>query len=58
MLTATPPADPAPQPPRLLDLVRSLARDHFGQHGPADRIGTSTRRLSLFHGGRPRSNGS
>jgi hypothetical protein len=38
MLPATPPADAAPQPPRFLDLVRQLARDHFGQDGPADLI--------------------
>jgi integron integrase len=49
MLTATPPADVAPQPPRLLDLVRSLARDRFGQDGPADLIAGWARRLILFH---------
>jgi hypothetical protein len=56
MLPATPPADAAPQPPRLLDLVRSLARDHFGQDGQADLIADWTRRLILFQYQQPRCN--
>jgi integron integrase len=49
MLPSPQPADAPPRPPRLLDLVRSVARDHFGQDGPADRIAEWTRHLILFH---------
>jgi integron integrase len=37
------------QPPRLLDLVRQIARDRFGQEEPAERYADWTRRLILFH---------
>ena len=40
---------PPPQPPRLLDLVRQVARTRFGQDGPGDRFASWTRRLILFH---------
>jgi hypothetical protein len=38
-----------PQPPRLLDLVRQVARTRFGQDGPGERCASWTRRLVLFH---------
>ena len=37
------------QPPRLLDLVRQIARTRFGQDGPGERYAEWTRRLILFH---------
>jgi hypothetical protein len=43
---------PPPQPPRLLDLVRQVARARFGQDGPGQRYAHWTRRLVLFHGKR------
>jgi integron integrase len=42
-------ATTAPQPPRLLDLVRQVAQKRFGQDGPGDRYAGWTRRLVLFH---------
>jgi integron integrase len=42
--------DPSPSPPRLLDLVRQVARTRFGQDGPAQCYADWTRRLILFHG--------
>jgi hypothetical protein len=54
MLAATSAPDSAPQPPRLLDLVRQLARSRFGQDGPADRLVDWTRRLILFQYQQPR----
>jgi imidazolonepropionase-like amidohydrolase len=45
----TPPAPAAPQPPRLLDLVRQRARDRLGQDGPAERYAHWTRSFVLFH---------
>src|SRR5262249_41261335 len=38
-----------PQPPRLLDLVRQVARARFGQDGPGERYADWARRLILFH---------
>jgi integron integrase len=38
-----------PQAPRLLDLVRQVARTRFGQDGPGERYASWTRRLVLFH---------
>jgi integron integrase len=49
MTTPLPPPATAPQPPRLLDLVRSVARTRFGQDGPGERYAHWTRRLVLFH---------
>src|SRR5262249_59836594 len=43
------PAPTAPQPPRLLDLVRQVARTRFGQEGPGQRYAHWTCRLVLFH---------
>lgn len=40
---------PSQPPPRLLDLVRQVARSHFGQDGPGDRIAHWVRRFILFH---------
>jgi integron integrase len=52
-MTSQPPApSPPPQTPRLLDLVRQVARDRFGQVGPGERHAHWTRRLILFHGKR------
>src|SRR5579884_4375981 len=45
-------AAPAPPPPRLLDLVRQVARDRFGQNGPGERHVTWVRRFILFHDNR------
>jgi len=49
-MSATPP--PAPQPPRLLDLARQVARDRLGQDGLGERHAGWTRRLILSHGTR------
>ncbi len=49
MSTPPLPATPPPQPPRLLDLVRQVARTRFGQDGPGERYAHWTRRLVLFH---------
>jgi len=49
-MSASPP--PAPPPPRLLDLVRQVARDRSGQDGPGERHAGWARRLVLFHGKR------
>ena len=35
----------SPQPPRLPDLVRQVARTHFGQDGPGESYANWTRRL-------------
>src|SRR5262249_47183657 len=43
------PAHTPPQPPRLLDLVRQVARARFGQDGPGERYADWARRLILFH---------
>src|SRR5439155_24155452 len=48
-LSTPPSAQSAPQPPRLLDLVRQLARDRFGQDGPAQRHALWARSFILFH---------
>ena len=40
------------QPPRLLDLVRQVARSRFGQDGPAERCAHWTLQFVLFHGRR------
>ncbi|HKI32858.1 MAG TPA: integron integrase [Gemmataceae bacterium] len=40
------------QPPRLLDLVRQVARSRFGQDGPAERCAHWTLQFVLFHGKR------
>jgi hypothetical protein len=39
----------SPQPPRLLDLVRQVARTRFGQEGPGQRHADWARRFILFH---------
>ena len=39
----------SPAPPRLLDLVRQVARTRFGQEGPGERYASWTRGLILFH---------
>ncbi len=39
----------APPPPRLLDLVRDVAGQRFGQDGPGERCAHWTLRLVLFH---------
>ena len=49
MSAPTPPSPLAPQPPRLLDLVRQVARDRFGQDGPAERHVHWARTFILFH---------
>jgi hypothetical protein len=49
MSAPSPPAPSAPQPPRLLDLVGQLARDRFGQDGPAERHARWVRSFILFH---------
>lgn len=49
---STIPAPGAPQPPRLLDLVRQVARARFGQDGPGEHYADWTCRLVLFHGKR------
>jgi integron integrase len=41
-----------PQPPRLLDLGRQVARSRFGQDGPGDRCAHWTLQFVLFHGKR------
>jgi hypothetical protein len=41
-----------PKSPRLLDLVRQLARSRFGQDGPGERYAHWTLRLVRFHGKR------
>jgi hypothetical protein len=51
-MATPPPPGPASPPPRLLDLVRQVARDRFGQDGPGERCADWTRRLVLFHGKR------
>ncbi len=38
-----------PQAPRLLDLVRQVAQQRYGQAAPGDRCADWTRRLVLFH---------
>jgi integron integrase len=43
------PGSAPPQPPRLLDLVRQVARTRWGQDGLGDRCADWTRRLILFH---------
>jgi hypothetical protein len=50
MATQLLPAPAAPQPPRLLDLVRQLAFSRYGQEGPGERHADWTRRFVLFHG--------
>ena len=48
---STPPPLPVPAvpPPRLLDLVRQIARQRFGQDGPGERYAQWTCQLVLFH---------
>ena len=47
-----------PQPPRLLDQVRSLAQVTFGRPEPGERHAESVRRYVLYHGKRhPRDMG-
>jgi integron integrase len=49
-MTTHPPSLPtAPQSPRLLDVVRQVARARFGQDGPGHRYAGWVRRLILFH---------
>ncbi len=48
----SPLAAPLPPAPRLLDLVRQVAQERFGQEGPGQRYADWTRRLVLFHGKR------
>jgi hypothetical protein len=43
------PGSAPPQPPRLLDLVRQVARTRWGQDGLGDRCAHWTRRLILCH---------
>ncbi|HKI32838.1 MAG TPA: phage integrase N-terminal SAM-like domain-containing protein [Gemmataceae bacterium] len=52
MSSTSSPVAVAPQPPRLLDLVRQVALARFGQDGPGERYAEWTRRLVLFHGKR------
>src|SRR5262249_37671119 len=52
MSSAPPPALAPSPPPRLLDLVRQVARTRFGQDGPGERYADWTRRLILFPGKR------
>jgi hypothetical protein len=47
MTSPVPLAEAPPQPPRLLDLVRQVARTRFGQDGPGERYAHGTRRLVL-----------
>ncbi len=49
MAPSPPPPVPPGQPPRLLDLVRQVALQRFGQEGPAERFVSWSRRLILFH---------
>ena len=42
------PSPPPPPAPRLLDVVRQVARTRFGQEGPGERYADWTRRLVLF----------
>ncbi len=42
-------AAPAPQPPRLLDLVREAASAHYGRPEPAERCVQWALRFILFH---------
>lgn len=44
----SPPLPPA-EPPRLLDLIRQVALERFGQDGPGQRYADWTRRFILFH---------
>ena len=48
-MSTEPTADALLPPPRLLDLLRHVARQHFGQGGPGDRFADWTRRLIHFH---------
>ena len=43
---------PGSQPPRLLDQLRDLARDHFNRPEPGVRYADWARRFILFHGKR------
>ena len=52
MSPAPVPGTSAPQPPRLLDLVRQVALARFGQDGPGERYAGWIRRLIFFHGKR------
>jgi integron integrase len=52
MSSPSPSPPPPGQPPRLLDLVRQVALQRFGQEGPAERCVAWSRRLILFHGKR------
>jgi hypothetical protein len=59
MTSPVPLAEAPPQPPRLLDLLRQVARTRFGQNGPGERYAHVTRRLVLFHNKRhPRDMGA
>jgi integrase len=59
MSTQPPPVQASPQPPRLLDLVRQIARQRFGQDGPGERHARWTRSFILFHNKRhPRDMGA
>jgi len=49
MSTPSPVSAKPPQPPRLLELVRQVARTRFGQEGPGERFAHWTYRLVLFH---------
>ncbi len=49
MSTPAPGTAQPSQPPRLLDLVRQVARARLGQEGPGERFADWTRRLVLFH---------
>jgi hypothetical protein len=53
-MSAASPSPPLPSAaaPRLLDLVRQLAANHFGRPEPAQRYADWTRRFVLFHGKR------
>ena len=47
---STPPLPvPPPSPPRILDRVRLVARQRFGQEGPGERDAPWTRPFVLLH---------
>jgi len=49
-MSTQPPNNPnPPQPPRLLDLVRQIAFQRFGQPGPGERHAHWAHRFILFH---------
>ncbi len=52
-MTAQPVAAKPRQQPRLLDLIRQMARSRFGQDGPGERHADWARRFILFHDKRP-----